>query len=933
MIRHLTRLAAAFALSAMAVAPAWAQSGSGSPHGKLDLPCATCHGPDGWKPARISATFRHEAFGLVLDGAHVTAPCASCHKSLDFGAGTPAECAACHRDVHRGELGSACARCHTTRAFIDQAAMFRAHQQTRFPLEGPHAAVDCETCHTPAPQGGLTWVNRPTECQGCHLPEFRAATDPDHVRAGFTQRCTDCHSGSSWAGGRFDHSATQFPLVSAHAQATCAACHAEGLYQGTDRACLACHQPDFDQADSPPHAAAGFPADCTTCHKDGPTHWTGAEFDHGRTRFPLTGAHVPAACKDCHGDGNWVGKATTCASCHLLAFDRTSAPPHAAAGFSADCASCHQTTRWLGATFDHGRTAFPLTGRHVPATCTGCHADRVYRGKATSCLSCHQADYDRATTPNHRASGFPTDCTQCHSTGGWTGANFNHGATAFPLDGSHRATPCLACHGDGVYRGKSTLCVSCHRTAYDQSAQPPHLALTFPTDCRQCHTTSGWPGGTYDHASTRFPLTGAHRATTCGQCHGDGVYRGKATTCASCHQADYDRATTPNHRTSGFPTDCTQCHTTAGWSGANFNHDATAFPLTGDHRTATCVSCHGDGVYRGKSTLCVSCHRTAYDQSARPPHLALTFPTDCRQCHTTSGWPGGTYDHATTRFPLTGAHRATTCGQCHGDGVYRGKAMTCVSCHQADYDRTTTPNHRTSGFPTDCTQCHATTGWSGATFNHDATSFPLTGAHRATACTDCHGDGVYRGKSTLCVSCHRSAYDQSARPPHLALTFPTDCRQCHTTSGWPGGTYDHATTRFPLTGAHRATTCGQCHGDGVWRGKAMSCSSCHQADYDRTTDPNHRTAAFPASCETCHTTTTWDGATFDHDSRWFRIYSGKHLGRWTSCTTCHTNSGNYTVFTCLTCHEHNQTKMDDTHKERVGYRYDSQTCYSCHRNA
>jgi nitrate/TMAO reductase-like tetraheme cytochrome c subunit len=259
--------------------------------------------------------------------------------------------------------------------------------------------------------------------------------------------------------------------------------------------------------------------------------------------------------------------------------------------------------------------------------------------------------------------------------------------------------------------------------------------------------------------------------------------------------------------------------------------------------------------------------------------------------------------------------------------------MTCVSCHQGDYDRTTAPNHRTSGFPTDCTQCHTTSAWAGATFNHDATAFPLTGSHRAATCVDCHADGVYRGKSTACVSCHRSAYDQSTQPPHLTLTFPTDCQQCHTTAGWPGGIYDHASTRFPLTGAHRTATCAQCHGDGVWRGKSMVCSSCHQADYDRTTDPNHRTARFPTACETCHTTTAWAGARFDHDTQWFRIYSGRHLGLWTSCANCHTNNSNYTVFTCLSCHEHSQALMDEHHQGRTGYRYDSQACYSCHRNS
>ena len=32
------------------------------------------------------------------------------------------------------------------------------------------------------------------------------------------------------------------------------------------------------------------------------------------------------------------------------------------------------------------------------------------------------------------------------------------------------------------------------------------------------------------------------------------------------------------------------------------------------------------------------------------------------------------------------------------------------------------------------------------------------------------------------------------------------------------------------------------------------------------------------TCDTCHSTTAWRPASFDHDGRYFPIYSGKHLG-------------------------------------------------------
>ena len=38
----------------------------------------------------------------------------------------------------------------------------------------------------------------------------------------------------------------------------------------------------------------------------------------------------------------------------------------------------------------------------------------------------------------------------------------------------------------------------------------------------------------------------------------------------------------------------------------------------------------------------------------------------------------------------------------------------------------------------------------------------------------------------------------------------------------------------------------------------------------------------------------------------------------------------FEVFTCLTCHEHRRSEMDDEHDEVRGYVYESTACYSCH---
>ncbi len=166
-------------------------------------------------------------------------------------------------------------------------------------------------------------------------------------------------------------------------------------------------------------------------------------------------------------------------------------------------------------------------------------------------------------------------------------------------------------------------------------------------------------------------------------------------------------------------------------------------------------------------------------------------------------------------------------------------------------------------------------------------------------------------------------------PPHGEPGFPPTCADCHTTTAWAGATFDHTTTLFPLTGAHIAVACSACHGDGVYKGKPTTCVSCHQTDYNATTDPNHPPRRFPTTCESCHTTATWSGATFDHDGQYFPIYSGKHKGLWSSCSTCHTSSSDYAVFSCTTgCHAKGST--DSHHKGVGGYQYVSTACYSCH---
>jgi hypothetical protein len=719
-------------------------------------------------------------------------------------------------------------------------------------------------------------------------------------------------------------------LTGAHINvASCAQCHKNNLFAGLPTACVSCHLTNFNGTTNPNHVTAAFPQDCSLCHST--TDWLNATtFSHNNTPFPLTGAHVNVACAQCHKNNVFAGLPTACVSCHLTNFNSTANPNHVAAGFSQNCGVCHTSSTWQGATFTHNNTPFPLTGAHLNVSpCAQCHKNNVFAGLSTACISCHLTDFNGTANPNHVSAGFPQDCSLCHSTTNWQGSAFNHNNTPFPLTGAHiTVSPCSQCHKNNVFAGLPTACISCHLTDFNGTTNPNHASAGFPQDCSLCHSTTNWQGATFNHNNTPFPLTGAHiTVSPCAQCHKNNVFAGLSTACISCHLTDFNGTANPNHVTAGFPQDCRTCHTTISWTGATFNHNtATKFPLTGTHINASCAQCHKNNVFAGLSTACISCHLTDFNGTTNPSHSAAGFPQDCSLCHSTTNWQGATFNHNNTPFPLTGAHiNVSPCAQCHKNNVFAGLSTACISCHLADFNSTTNPSHSAAGFSQDCSVCHSTTNWQGATFNHNSTPFPLTGAHiKVASCVQCHKNNVFAGLSTACISCHLTDFNSTANPNHVTAGFPQDCSMCHTTTGWAGATFNHNTaTKFPLTGAHINVLCANCHIGNVFVGTPTDCLSCHAAVYKSTTNPNHVAAGFPTTCQTCHTTTSWSGATFSHT--WFPTTHGRAAG---VCSTCHTNSSNYSIFVCTSCHTKAQT--DPHHSGVSGYLYNSANCYQCH---
>jgi hypothetical protein len=90
------------------------------PHnGHFNDSCDACHNPVAWE----IWTFDHNTqTEFVLDGAHADVACDDCHRmTLDKIKAIDGTCRSCHRanDIHDGEFGFDCGRCHTATSFTE----------------------------------------------------------------------------------------------------------------------------------------------------------------------------------------------------------------------------------------------------------------------------------------------------------------------------------------------------------------------------------------------------------------------------------------------------------------------------------------------------------------------------------------------------------------------------------------------------------------------------------------------------------------------------------------------------------------------------------------------------------------------------------------------------------------------------------------------
>jgi len=809
------------------------------------------------------------------------------------------------------------------------------------PLSRAHASLEglanCQKCHEP---GRQVTAGR---CLACHKPIADRMARKTGVHRDVTDDCVTCHVEHAgvdaelrpFDAARFDHAAeTGFPLDGLHAPLAreCSRCHKTRSFLTLSPACASCH--------SDVHKGTLGSA-CATCHATGvPFRQASRTFDHGRSAFPLAGAHRDVACARCHRDGRFKGLAfQECSACHR--------DPHVQR-FGPACSTCHDAASWRTEKVDHAKTAFTLVGRHRTVQCAACHRQPPMRARLafSACASCH-ADPHKGT--------FKERCETCHDETGFTraGSTFDHAArTAFPLDGRHAGLPCSKCHTGAAaagpasprargrpaaaasrtldYRGLEAACASCHAD--------PHKG-ELGAGCARCHSSATFAVKTFTHEAHPELFRGAHATAACAACHArrgptapvrTGAtlalmqFKGVPAACASCHDDPH---------LGQVGTACETCHDAERptFALAGFSHDRARFALTGAHRDVPCEKCHrietaafpgGRGTARrltGLAADCASCHRDEHEGQLGPR---------CETCHTTKTFGVTEYTHRGLEGFFVGRHARLACAACHkreagGDPERRAGRVRfktgaeCSACHEDAHQ---------GAMRAPCATCHSPEQWEVATRGfHKSTRFPLEGRHLAVPCQACHVDGQLAGTPTRCFDCHWIRRQDDRYETRLGSA----CEECHRPASWTAVRWDHGTiTGTPLNAAHRLLACDSCHRERRFAGTRPECVACHERSFREAKDPDHVAAGFPTQCDLCHeaVSPTFAGAHFTHAA--FPLV-GPHAIQ--PCAACH-RTGVYqgTPRDCAGCHLTDYQRTQNPDHAAAGF---PTACETCHRPA
>jgi hypothetical protein len=629
-------------------------------------------------------------------------------------------------------------------------------------------------------------------------------------------------------------------------------------------------------------------------------------FDHVKTGFPLTGAHVTLPCETCHIQGTFKGTPKKCATCHTQGsrMQTTTFKPTNHITTTQACDQCHSSTAsWSVARFSHVGV--------VARQCTQCHDNRVAKGKPS----------------NHMLTNAP--CDSCHRTTTWSSASFTHVDV--------KPGSCATCHIQGgsasTYKPSKHIstnlsCDACHTTGGSfATLRFTHSAIqgVMPGQCETCH--NGTLASLNVLGKAQASPTHISTSASCDTCHvgyvsfaGANQHAGvvaSAGTCANsgCHTSGGAGKQKPSGN-GHIPTNltCNWCHNMTTFTPPSFTHSATQGVVAGGCETSGCHS----GAYAALNVLGKA--------QASPTHVITS--ASCDTCHT-SGYASfmGANNHAGV---------IASAGTCANSG--------CHTSGGAGKQKPTGNSHIPTSLT--CNWCHNMTTFNPSSFTHSATQGVVAGQ-----CGTCHS-GTYAALNVLgkaqaspahvttsasCDTCHTGYVSFAGANQHAGVIASAGtCANsgCHTSGG--------AGLQKPSGNGHIPTnlTCNWCHNMTTFNPSSFThsstqgvvagqCETCHNGTYaslnvlgKAQASPAHVTTS--ASCDTCHTS---GYASF--------MGANQHAGVIASAGTCansgcHTSggagmqkpSGNGHIPTSLTCNWcHNMTTFNPssfTHSSTQG---------------
>jgi hypothetical protein len=909
--------------------------------------CYACH-PKG----DVAAEVDHDQFFPIRgEVSHAPLSCADCHKDPANRANV--SCTACHEHevkpmyvVHHDMpnylwSSTTCLTCHPNGEPIG------AMEHPFFPTSvgTKHEGNTCKDCHA-------SQENRhELACITCHEHE-QEPMDAKHVAIvdymWESSSCFMCHPNGEPV-GTLQH--TDFPIGPgvAHEEVTCIECHANPETR-SEVACTTCHTHNQTDTAATHTGVPDYAFDsqaCLFCHPNGEPDGI---IDH--TFFPIVEgtAHDEVTCVECHIDSTDRAR-VGCIECHEHeepAMGQVHAGIPSYAWDSPSCLACHPSGEPIGA-IDH--TFFPIAppAAHGEVDCAACHLSTQDR-KDVGCTSCHEHRLE-AMNPIHNGmldyQWASPACLTCHPSAQPIGL-LDHVAFPTEVGTKHEGLDCIACHAQQTQRD-DLACTTCHDHRAD-AMDPVHLDIPNyfyeSSSCFLCHPNAE-PIGTMTHDAF-FPIDppAKHEGIECIACHTNPTTRADVG-CITCHEHEQQPMATAHDGVPGYlwsSASCLLCHPNAEPVG-NVDHEAL-FPIAppAAHQGLDCVECHQNPNVQNE-IACISCHLAG---DMNPVHTGIPSYThssaSCFGCHARAEVPG-TLDHEPF-FPIVAPsqHAAVSCAECHASQTDRSQ-LSCATCHTA---AETNPQH--TGVPgylhasASCFSCHPN-GDGASGFDH-APYFPIaTGSpHGEVTCADCHTNPNNQNE-VGCATCHE--HEQAPmNASHVGVPGYTwsspACLTCHPYAQVPGlADIDHEPF-FPIALGtdHDGESCASCHlnpNDITVNG----CRECHTTTMNIATEhvnavKNATTSIHldnSSDCKKCHADSQVHLLS-THGP--FIINSGAHKGL---CLDCHLQlrvdkpyAVDFEQWSCIDCHEHSKTKMDDKHNGENGYSWTNAACIECHPN-